>query len=62
MMVINIVAYQVKVVYFIVIPIMLSYFIPQIYFNAKENITGPYAPVMIILLCASRLVLLVSYI
>ncbi|OMJ72185.1 hypothetical protein SteCoe_29417 [Stentor coeruleus] len=54
----NILAYQVIEVYSVLIVIMSSFHIPQIYLNAYNNITTLFTPFIIIPISASRIIVL----
>lgn len=57
---VNILAYQFIDIYCVLIVIMFSFHIPQIYLSAYDNMTTPFSPLVIILISASRIILLVS--
>lgn len=58
----NLLAYQIKSLYYVQILFMFSFFIPQIYLSAKYNMVSPFSPFIYIIITASRIILLVIFI
>lgn len=57
----NVLAYQMKPLYYLLISLMVCMYMPQIYLNARDNMTTPLSPYIAISISYSRIIILVLF-